>query len=424
MPKSPHNSADLLKGALALSANAPAVAKKIRELAEAEMRSKGELPSISNGEDSLFELPPWNPATASAEELHEMANRVRSSHEESASYFRKLAREVEAATKNGSPPKDSDLGAQGDLFVLELLDASLQGVKSDNDSAEAPYFALSTNDLKPYQWQSQDGNLIVRIVPPQELSAEEERAAAHRLEELGRDGKKALPRATIHDKDILIYLATQLVLSLDAGQQLPTDRRVHFVAYDLLKAIKRHTNKNAYQLLKHALERLTRTYIFREKRLPNGQWQSQEGFALVSNWRAIRNTTDDRMSHIEVELAVPFAAALNARHVVSLHRTYFDLKPLAKAIYGIAAKHCGRQAKWPIGLEALRGKAGFRRDIYEFKTELLALATELPGYLIEIDTSKSVADGKVTFYNREKPAAALVLPKMNQVKRKRRTPKQ
>ena len=318
-----------------------------------------------------------------------------------------------------------DLGAQGELFVLELLDASLQGMKSDNDSSEAPYYALSTNDLKPYKWQSQDGNLIVRIIPPKDLDADEESVASHRLAELGRDGKKALSRATIPDKDILIYLATQLVLSLDAGQKMPTDRRVHFVAYDLLRAIKRHTNKNAYQLLKRALERLTRTYIYREKRLPCGQWQSQEGFSLISNWRAIRNTTDDRMSHIEVELADPFAAALNARNVITLHRDYFDLKPLAKAVYGIAAKHCGRQVKWQIGLEALRNKTGFRRDIYEFKTELLALATELPGYLIGIDVSKSVVEGKVTFYNRKKQEAALVLPKMNQNHRRApRTSKQ
>lgn len=410
MPKLPRDSATLLKGALALSANAPLVAKKIRELAAGKDETNNNDGDVLS---SLFERSTWTPSMLTSDELREMARNPE--NKESSANLLAMAEEIDSRAV-----QKRDLGAQGDLFVLELLDASLQGIKSDSESSEAPYFSLSTNDLKPYTWQSQDGDLVVRIVPPKELNEEEESAAEHRLVELGRDGKKALPRATIHDKDILIYLATQLVHSLDAKREIPLNRRVHFVAYDMLKGIKRHTGKTAYQLLKQALERLTRTYIFREKRLPNGEWQSQEGFALISNWRAIRDTKDERMSHMEVVLAEPFVDALKANHIITLHRDYFDLKPLAKAVYGIAAKHCGRQAKWPIGLEALRGKTGFRRDIYEFKTELLALATELPGYLISIDTSRSVADGQVVFYNRNKPEAALVLPKMNQAKRRGR----
>lgn len=399
----------LLQGALSFAVNAPTVAKKMREAAS---KSK-KLPSTNENGDSLGERATWTPEMLTAEGWRAMARDPYNS--EAAAYFLARADALDEESK-------SDLGAQGDFFILELLDASLQMVKSDQDSNEAPYFALSKNDLKPYEWHSQDGNLVVKIVPPGELDAEQAAAAAHRLAELGHDGKRTMPRATIHDKDILIYLATQLVRALDAGQQIPDDRRVRFVAYDLLKAIKRHTNKNAYQLLKHALERLARTYIFREVRLPNGQWQQQEGFTLISNWRAVRDNKDERMSNIEVELASSFAAALNARHVTTLHRTYFDMKPLAKAVYGIVAKHCGRQAKWPIGLDALRTKTGFRRDIYEFKTELAAL-TELPGYLIDIDVSKSVAEGVVTFYNRNKPSAAFVVPKMNQARRKQKQPK-
>jgi plasmid replication initiation protein len=52
-------------------------------------------------------------------------------------------------------------------------------------------------------------------------------------------------RATIHDKDILIFCISQLMAALNAGRQV--SRTLHLTAHDLLVATNRDTSGDAYR---------------------------------------------------------------------------------------------------------------------------------------------------------------------------------
>ncbi|MQU51317.1 replication initiator protein A, partial [Pseudomonas sp. FSL A6-1183] len=96
--------------------------------------------------------------------------------------------------------------------------------------------------------------------------------------------------------------------------------------------------------------------------------------------------------------------AVQAFDVLTIHPDYFRLrKPIARRVYELARKHCGRQAKWTIGLPLLLDKSGSRGSIYEFHEALkkLAEANILPEYRIVISSERAIADVKVTFYIRD-----------------------
>lgn len=114
-----------------------------------------------------------------------------------------------------------------DLFVCDILDAT---PKSDRASMEHPLFSLSVKkDMVPFHYEH--GKLKVKITP----AAEE-------------------GRANVFDRDILIYVLSQLMAAKNEGQEI--GRRVRISAHDLLKATNRHTTGQAYATLRRALTRL------------------------------------------------------------------------------------------------------------------------------------------------------------------------
>ena len=66
-------------------------------------------------------------------------------------------------------------------------------------------------------------------------------------------------RATIHDKDILIYCISQLMAAVNAGRVI--SRTLKLTAHDLLVATKRDTGGDSYARLREAFERLAGTRI-------------------------------------------------------------------------------------------------------------------------------------------------------------------
>ena len=119
----------------------------------------------------------------------------------------------------------------GDFFVCDVV-----GVlpKDDMASMEHPLFSLSTRpDLKVLDYAH--NGVAVRVTP------------------------SVKGRATIHDKDILIYCVSQLMAALNAGKQV--SRTLHLTAHDLLVATNRETSGDAYRRLREAFERLAGTRI-------------------------------------------------------------------------------------------------------------------------------------------------------------------
>lgn len=253
-----------------------------------------------------------------------------------------------------------------DFFLADLFDYAL---KDAGASMEAPIFTLATKpDLSIWEWSSRDGDRTVKVTP------------------------SVLGRATMHDKDILIYCCSQMVEGLNRGREDATNRTIRFTVYDLLVATNRDTSGHGYKLLHETFERLRGTSITTDIR--TGGRRVREGFGIIDRWKIIERSRDDeRMIAVEVTLSEWLFNAIQAYEVLTIHPDYFRLrKPLARRIYELARKHCGHQAQWKIGLDLLQAKVGSKSTLREFRRAVRAIEADnsLPEYHFTVGDDDSV----------------------------------
>jgi len=242
----------------------------------------------------------------------------------------------------------------GDFFVCDVL-AGLP--KDDLASMEHPIFSLSTRPDRNVLSYAHNG-VTLEITP------------------------SVKGRATIHDKDILIYCISQLVAALNAGREV--SRMLQLRAHDLLVATNRETSGDAYRRLREAFERLAGTRI--TTNIVTGEDEVTTGFGLIESWEIVRKTRGGRMVSVAVTLSDWLYQAVLNRSVLTLSRDYFRLrKPLERRIYELARKHCGRQPSWRVSVDTLLKKSGSgspRRVFRAMLREMIA-ADHLPDYRLE-----------------------------------------
>ncbi|MEZ6137008.1 MAG: replication initiator protein A [Pirellulaceae bacterium] len=273
-----------------------------------------------------------------------------------------------------------------DFFVCDIFDAA---PKADMASMEHPIFSLSTKPDHRVRRYEHKGNYI-EIKP-------------------SADGL-----ATVHDRDVLIYCISQLMVAINAGKEV--SQVVRFKAHDLLKATNRMTTGQSYQALKAAFERLAGTRI--STNIVTGGKEEFETFGIIERARIVRETRDGRMQEIEVKLSDWVFGAIKSNEVLTLNRNYFRLrKPIERRLYELARKHCGRQPEWRISLKLLRKKCGSGSTLREFK-RLLGKVIEddiasdhMPDYSIRLEEREGREQDIVIFRNRGSiPALASETP--------------
>ena len=260
-----------------------------------------------------------------------------------------------------------------DFFLCDMFDYAL---KDDGASMEAPIFTLATKpDLSSWTWQSQDGTRSVEVYP------------------------SIKGRATQLDKDIRIYVISQLTEALNQGRGDAKSRVVRFMVYDSLVATNREVGGSQYKQLRAAMERLAGTRITTD--IKTGGQRVAEGFGLIDSWSIIEEAPgDDRMYAIEVTLSKWLYNAVQAHEVLTINRDYFRLrKPLERRLYELARKHCGHQAMWAVGLPLLLEKCGSQMEEKAFRraVKAIAQADTLPDYRLSYDADKD----QVLFYVRD-----------------------
>jgi len=249
--------------------------------------------------------------------------------------------------------------ATRDFFVADILDCA---PKDDTASMEHPIFALSMQkDVRERRYEH-NGNSVV-IAP------------------------STFGLATIWDKDILIYLISQLMEGGNRGREDATSRRVRFTAYDYLVATNRGTGGDHYRRLEAGLDRLKGTTIKTDIR--TGGARVKQAFGLIDEWRIVeRSPTDEKMIACEVTLSEWLHNAVTAREVLTISRDYFRLRGgLERRLYEIARKHCGYQARWAVSVELLHKKTGSQGTLKEFRRVVrgVAEANVLPEYRLRYE---------------------------------------
>jgi len=315
-------------------------------------------------------------------EARELLARLRSLQEQRAAIEAETQEEMRALKalerRLAAVPRDGKGGLvkvrhpNRDFFLADLFDYAM---KDDGASMEAPIFTLSTKpDLSIWEWRSKDGRKYAKVVP------------------------SVLGRATQHDKDVLIYVISQLIEGLNRGRADARNRTVRFTVYDFLVTTNRDTSGTGYQRLHEAFERLRGTTITTDIR--TGGERVRQGFGIIDRWRIIeKSPTDERMIAVEVTLSEWLYNAVQAFEVLTIHPDYFRLrKPLARRLYEIARKHCGHQAQWTVSLSLLQEKAGSKSSLREFRRAVRAIQDDasLPEYRFVLHQ-----DDRVTFYVRD-----------------------
>ena len=262
-----------------------------------------------------------------------------------------------------------------DFFVADLLDIAL---KSDRASLEVPIFSLATRpDKSIFEWSSKDGNRLLRVVP------------------------SVLGRATQMDKDVLIYIISQVMEAKNRGREDYNSKTIQFTAYNyFISTNKPNTGGKEYDRLNLALKRLHGTSI--HTNIKTNGVSIKDYFHLIERVRTIRKSdTDDTMIAIEVELSDWLYNAIQANEVLKLNDDYFKLrKPLERRLYEIARKHCGNQPQWKISFQLLREKSGSASSLREFRRmvrEISEKNTNFPDYRITLDDEKD----QVIFWTRD-----------------------
>lgn len=243
-----------------------------------------------------------------------------------------------------------------DFFVCDIFGAAL---KDDLGTMEHPVFSLATRPDKRVLSYDHNGT-TVQVTP------------------------SVRGRATIHDKDILIYCISQLMAAMNAGRAI--SRTVHLKAHDLLVATNRDTSGDAYARLKDAFERLAGTRI--TTNIATGGTETTSGFGLIDSWQIVRRSRAGRMVSVTVTLSEWLFRAVLSRSVLTLNRDYFRLrKPLERRVYELARKHCGRQSTWKVSVATLHKKSGSAAPLRVFRAALRRMIVEgnLPDYTLRED---------------------------------------
>lgn len=263
-----------------------------------------------------------------------------------------------------------DLLGQMDLFIADIIDIS---PKSDMGSMEHPIFALSKKpDLETFRYEYPNLNAWVEVIPSTQ------------------------GRATIFDKDLLLYCIGQVVEGMNRGRAV--SRRLQITAYEFFMTTGRGHSGDEYRRLHDTLARLRGTTIktnISTKGTADKVSRRGEVFGLIDDARIVEH--EGKTVGVEITLSERIFNAINEKHVLTYSREYFKLtSPNERRMYEICRKHCGTQMFWEIKLENLHRKFGSRANLSEFRRMIKKIVDNqsIPDYFLDYD--KDLRSEKLT----------------------------
>ena len=255
-----------------------------------------------------------------------------------------------------------------DLFIPRLNSLSL---KDQREMMERPFFSLSKRKrLKPIEYTSPDRDVWVHV-----------------------SANPMFGIATIWDADVLIWATSRLNQQREKGANdlSPT---LHTTAHELLKAIRRDTGGKAYKDLEAALQRLQATNIQTSIRATKRDKRAQ--FGWLDEWTMDVDPGSGAVRGLTITLSKwVFDGLMGDKTLLTLHPDYFTLSGgLERAIYRIARKHAGDQAKgWTCRLSVLHDKSGSESPLKQFNYMMKKIVEEnaLPEYDMSFVTTNDNA---------------------------------
>ena len=255
-----------------------------------------------------------------------------------------IAWQAAQAKKASLPARRSER----DFFIADLLDITF---RDDMHSMSAPFYSLSTRKQKPgeddFFWVSVDGQRSVEI---KSISS---------------------GRATMRDKNILIYAVSQLVEGKKRGREDAHNREVVFTLSDYFAALETPVAGSSYDAVVDGLGRLQGTQIKTNIKTGKGKYGHTSFFGLVDSAELIEDPRGGKWN-ATVKLVLSewlFGAVEEYKaETLTIPKEYFRLtKPLEMRLYELARKHCGQQALINWTWEMLYKASGSAAEMKEFK---------------------------------------------------------
>lgn len=265
-----------------------------------------------------------------------------------------------------------DRHPQADFFICDVADAVLKDLIPQ---MEHPFYALSKKPETAIRRYEHEGKWL-EVIP------------------------SVKGQATIYDKDILIYVVSQIMHALNRGEGV--ERRLRFNPRDLLIFVNRGTGGKDYGAFCEALDRLMGTVIKTnittvgdDTGVPLGGEEGLGWFHLIEKAHVQRKNGDEngRILWAEIEISEWVFNSIRRKSVLTLHRDYFRLrKPIERRVYEIARKMCGARVEFEIGLEKLLKRTGARMELKRFRHTMKEIATHdhLPDYHVSFDDERDM----------------------------------
>ncbi|MBL4571819.1 MAG: replication initiator protein A [Gammaproteobacteria bacterium] len=252
---------------------------------------------------------------------------------------------------------------QDDLFIADIIDVA---PKSDMGSMEHPIFSLSKNrDLETFRYEYPNLSAWVEVIPSTQ------------------------GRATIFDKDLLLYCIGQVVEGMNRGREV--SRRIQITAYEFFMTTGRSSGGDQYKRLHETLGRLRGTTIktnVNTKGAADKTSRRGEVFGLIDDAKVVEH--NGKSVGVEITLSERIFNAISEKHVLTYSRAYFRLTSANdRRLYEICRKHCGDQPIWEIKLENLFAKFGSRSKLKEFRRMIkkIVLNQSIPDYFIDLEVN-------------------------------------
>ena len=313
-----------------------------------------------------------------------------------------MAKSNSKAPKKKSTQLDRE-PEQGDLFLCEITNWP---VKDDIGSMEFPLFSLAKQkDTRTREYRR--GNKVVRIIP------------------------STVGAATVFDKDLLLYIASQIVEARNRGLQV--SRTVQIESFDFLLGTERGDGRASFERILGMLRRLRGTSI--ETNIPTGKdnvtqtkgFSMIDSFEVLSEQKRVSTIVDKKTGktdEVEIERVLSFTVTISEWlyngllnfEVLTLDHGYFKLsRSIDRRLCEIARKHCGDQPMWKMNIDDLAEKIGTSRARYKVRDEIRQAieADEIPQYRIALDPGASPDD--VVFYTRDTAKLSMELIRTKKV---------
>lgn len=266
--------------------------------------------------------------------------------------------------------------AQTELFAANMLEWP---VKDDLASMEFPLFSLSKRpDTKVREYISPSTHKRVKVIP------------------------SVLGAATVFDKDLLLYIGSQIIEARQVG--LPISRTVKIDTYAFLTGTERDPGGKAYDNMLDMLRRLKGTMI--ETNIATGGVEQTRGFGWIENYEVTRRTKNGKGAlEAVVTVAEWLYKAFLHYEVLTIDRRYFLLtQSLERRLYELARKHTGNKAIWKCDIEILRQKSGSVQTQRHFRSDVRDIIKRdaLPDYRVALDTNGK--PHRIVFYTRDSKA--------------------